>query len=440
MSSAPPNSRVTSRSGTKTLWFTPLVYGLAGLGVLFFPVIFPYLRQLWTREYYQFFPFAIASTLWFAVTRAAPSPSLEMTGMRLYWRGYVFLVAETTLICGVVLGSPWVCFVSFVLFFGLILDLFVDGETGRSLMYLIVPVVLIIRPPLFYDELAIQKLQVLTTRLSSDFLNTLQFEHIRQGNIIQPERGPALLVAEACSGVQSLFTLMFIASFIGMARQYPVVRSLLLIGTAVFWALLMNVCRVLAIAVGQIQFQVDLTTGWKHDVVGYSAMLLAIPFLLSTDKLILFLFDTVADDPRKNQKINVLVLVWNWLFGAAEKSVVASSRRSSRRGESQPSVGAIGWDADWKALPDRIRLAWIAAVALVVISVIPTWILPGFLRGAVDVPAVEPQGRWQKAVAENLVAGNKDVLPSELSGPWEENAAGSLPGQSWFFSLKTRRI
>ncbi|MEI7702523.1 MAG: hypothetical protein WCK86_22205, partial [Planctomycetia bacterium] len=85
MSSASPNTRVTSRSGEPLLrWFTPLFYGLAALSVLFLPVIFPYLRQLWTREYYQFFPFAIASTLWFAVSRAAPTANLVASGFRLY--------------------------------------------------------------------------------------------------------------------------------------------------------------------------------------------------------------------------------------------------------------------------------------------------------------------------------------------------------------------
>ena len=441
MSSASPNSRGVSRSGEQSLrWFTPLCCGLAVLCALFLPVIFPYLRQLWSREYYQFFPFAIASTLWFAVSRAAPTPNFVASGFRLYLRAVAFAGAELALVCGVWFGSPWVCFISFVVFFGLILDLCVEAETGRSLLYLLLPVLLIIRPPLSYDEIAIQKLQGLTTRISSDFLNTLHYEHIRQGNIIQPETGSALLVAEACSGVQSLFTLMFIASFIGIARQYPVVRSLLLVGTGVFWALLMNVCRVLAIAIGQIQFQVDLTTGWKHDVVGYMAMLLAIPFLLSTDKLILFVFDTVADDPRKHQKINVLVLAWNWLFGARANSVVTSSRRSSRRTEAQ-AVGAVGeWEADWKKLPAQVRWTVIAAVTLVAFTVIPTWILPGFLRGAVAVPAVEPQGLLQKPAAETFVAGNKDVVPRAISGALDDPDAGGLPAKSFIFSLQARRI
>ena len=143
----------------------------------------------------------------------------------------------------------------------------------------------------------------------------------------------------------------------------------------------MNVCRVLTIAVAQIQFQQDLTSGWKHDLVGYAAMLLAIPFLLSTDKLILFVFDIVSDDPRKHQKINVLVLAWNWAFGQRRVEIPVESGRSrrSRSGrESGDEVGSLG--QSWRSLPSRERLMLLGAVILAALTVLPAWVLPGFLR------------------------------------------------------------
>jgi hypothetical protein len=96
--------------------------------------------------------------------------------------------------------------------------------------------------------------------------------------------------------------------------------------------------------------------------------------------------------------------------------------------------------SDWKKLPAKVRWTLIAAVMLVALTVIPTWILPGFLRGAVAVPAVEPQGRLHKPVAETLVAENKNVVLRALSGPLNDSAAGSLLGQSFIFSVQTRRI
>ncbi|MEY3227903.1 MAG: hypothetical protein RLZZ536_2522, partial [Planctomycetota bacterium] len=48
---------------------------LAALGILaaaFLPTLLVYYRQLWSREHYQFFPFAIAVMLGFAVFRCDP--------------------------------------------------------------------------------------------------------------------------------------------------------------------------------------------------------------------------------------------------------------------------------------------------------------------------------------------------------------------------------
>lgn len=362
-------------------YFGPLTWCLVVLTILFVPVMIPYLSQLWQRDYYQFFPFAIATTVWFVLARGTQQPELQGTRLRWWLRAAGFVGAESAVFYGLVTGSPWACFIGFMLLLGVILDCFTERETGRSLLYLLFPMLLIVRPPLNYDKEAVQWLQELTTQVSSDFLNALNYDHILQGNIIQPAEGTALMVAEACSGVQSLFTLMFIASFIGISRSYPIVRTLLLVGTGVFWALLMNVCRVLTIAVAQIQFQMDLTSGWKHDLVGYAAMLLAIPFLLSTDKLILFVFDIVPDDPRKHQKINVLVLVWNWAFGERRVEVPvesARSRRSRSARETADDVGRLGHS--WRSLRSRERLMLLGAVILAALTVLPTWVLPGFLR------------------------------------------------------------
>jgi exosortase/archaeosortase family protein len=207
------------------------------------------------------------------------------------------------------------------------------------------------------------KLQALTSSIASQFLNTLKMDHILDGNTLIPMEGPALGVAEACSGVQSLFTLMFIASVIGVYHRYPMLRILLLTGSAVFWALLMNVTRVLSIAVAQIKFQTDLTTGWQHDAVGYAAMLLAIPFLLSTDRLLQFFFGPSPDDPRKHAQINVLVLGWNWLL-ATSSDVLDTPAEIAERLRRLP---------EWSALQSGRRRILASLAALVLLAALPSW-------------------------------------------------------------------
>ena len=349
---------------------SPFFLAILLLSVAYAPVLVVYLKQLWSREYYQFFPFAFVTTLWFAATRATREPDFSGATPRQTGRWAVLVTAVMLTVIGGIQGSPWLCYAGYVLHLAMLLELWQEEGSLRRLGYIVLPVLLTVRPPLNLDGTAIQKLQMITSQFASKFLNALGIDHILSGNIIQPMRGPALLVEEACSGVQSLFTVMFIASFISVARQYSVVRSLILISTAVFWALLMNICRVLAIAIAQTQFAVDLTSGWKHDAVGYAAMLLAIPLLLSADRFLGFLIGGIPDDPRMYEKTNVFVMVWNFLFTTPAKTV--------RRSES--AVPPVEENSVWSSLPKTRRMALIAVAGVVIVSALPAWFLPGFLR------------------------------------------------------------
>lgn len=368
MSSGPSEKQV-SLSATELLK-SPLVRSLALLLMAYFPILREYLSQLWTREYYQFFPFALATTLWFACFRANHVPDLLGTRLRQTCRAIVFLSASLLTLGGSLGHSPLIGFLGFVLYLGLLLDLWQEQGVARRLCYTLLPTLLIIRPPFNFDETAIQYLQQLTSSFASDFLNALRIDHILIGNVIQPMTGPALLVEEACSGVQSLFTVMFIAAFIGVSREYSVVRTLLLISSAVFWALLMNIGRVMAIAIAQTQFSLDLTAGWRHDAVGYTAMLLAIPLLLSTDRFIQFLFGGIPDDPRIYERINPFVSSWNLLFTAP----------STGRKKSNASLTVQADAIPWSAMPTRHKAVVLASIVIAALCVLPAWILPGFLR------------------------------------------------------------
>lgn len=353
---------------------TPLMISIGVIALCFGPVLYAYLTQLWSREYYQFFPFAFLSTLFFAATRTAHQPELSGNWLRQTFRVLLVAGAALTSSVGCLRSSPWLCYIGFALLLSCLLDLFRENDSRRRLLYLILPVLMTVRPPRNLDEQVIQRLQLVTSRIASDFLNVLQIDHIREGNVIQPMVGVPLMVAEACSGVQSLFTVMFIAAFIGVSKQYSIVRSLLLMSTAVFWALLMNVGRVLAIAVAQVKLSLDLTTGWQHDAVGYTAMLLAIPFLLSTDRFIQFIFGGIPDDPRKYDRINVFVLAWNWLFTVPTES--SAAKKASLDAE-------LPWS---QASPTNRGLVLAMAVAAL-LTALPAWVLPGFLRA---MPAVNP--------------------------------------------------
>ena len=400
-------SNVTSHNqepaGFAELLRSPLMLAFGALSLAFAPVLYAYLTQLWTREYYQFFPVAFASTLFLASLRTSQEPDFSGNMLRQSVRVSAILIAVASTIFGCLRSSPWLCYIGYSLLFTLLLDLWKEQDTRRRLLYLALPILMTVRPPLNLDERAVQRLQLITSRIASDFLNVMKIDHIREGNIIQPMTGVPLMVAEACSGVQSLFTVMFIAAAIGVYRQYSIVRTALLMGTAIFWALLMNVGRVLAIAVAQVRFNVDLTTGWKHDAVGYVAMGLAIPFLLSTDRFIQFIFGGIPDDPRKYDRINVFVLAWNWLFVVPEESPEAKKVASSK-------------EATWSALTSGQRGMAIVVAAAVLLTAAPAWVLPGFFRSLpVPPPAIPAVPTPPEAVETPTVGAASDNAADDQS-------------------------
>jgi exosortase/archaeosortase family protein len=186
------------------------------------------------------------------------------------------------------------------------------------------PIALVIRPPLNLDEM-LQWLQLHTSRFASSVLYSWRVDHILSGNKIVPVSGNALFVEEACSGVQSLFTVLFIAAFLIVSRRYPLFRGILLLATAVFWALMMNVFRVVIIAWAQVRWGVDLAHGWQHEAIGYIGIGAAILLLLSADRLLAFLFGGIPDDPRVNVSINPLVTLWNRLLVPRDLALLADT-------------------------------------------------------------------------------------------------------------------
>ena len=351
-----------------------MLAAIAATFLAYLPVLLIYLPQLWARQYYRFFPFAFAATVGLAVARADMWSG--MTASRLRWtvRGLAFVLAESMVALGLWSQSPWPCFVAFVITIGIILDFWNEAGGVRSLVYLILPMLLVVRPPLHLDESIVQWLQTITSRASSTFLTGLGIDHLLSGNVIEPFMGAPLLVEEACSGVQSLFTLMFVAAFLSVYRRYTLTRSILLTATAVMWALMMNIFRVIAIVVAQTQFQVDLTTGWQHELVGYTGMLLAITMLLSSDRLLLFAIGGIPDLPLSFPRINVFITAWNWLMVAPEvqESGTARADRTSRTADD----AAIAADGSRKGSRAAVfTLAGVLAFALVVAT--PAWGLPG---------------------------------------------------------------
>lgn len=342
------------------------------------PFLAVYFAGLWRLEHYQFFPFALAAFAWLYLTRAERKPIL------LSWTGKAaLLISIVMLIVSSMAYWPKLTAVSFVFLSFAVTSGTDDAQAPRRLTSLTLLPMILITPPRGLDLHAIFWLQQKTTWLASRVLESLGHLHLQRGNIIElPSR--QLMVEEACSGVQSLFTVLFLAILIVCWQRRGLLHTLLLLPTGIAFAGSMNVFRIVMIAVAWQDWKLDLTSGWQHDVLGYFALLLAVLLLLSTDSLLHFLFAPFRDHiygPFTGLYRNPFTSLWNFVCG----------------GVPRPAASGRSW------LPLRLQLG-IGASAAVLLGGLQTVLL---IAGGIETTTLQKSDPAFFA---------EDVLPAEIEG------------------------
>ena len=273
------------------------------------PFLAPYYKQMWELSHYHFFPFAIAGLIWMVRERRDP------TRFRWSLLSTLLILIDVSLVTlGMLVVTPWPIAAGLICSCGGILLACREQTSNRSLFYLTLLPLTTLRLPLSFDLRMISWLQTKTTRAASGFLNQLNYAHFRSGNVIEFS-DKSLMVEEACSGVQSLFTVLFLAVVIICWQRRAWMHSLILLASAFLWAACMNVVRVAGIAIAWRSFNLDLSFGWLHTAWGHVILILSILLLLSTDALIEALTSFVPDRRTDSERFrNPVMGLWNWMF------------------------------------------------------------------------------------------------------------------------------
>ena len=118
-------------------------------------------------------------------------------------------------------------------------------------------------------------------------------------------------------------------------------HGLLLMASGIFWAGAMNVIRVVGIAIALSHYDVDLTEGWRHDVIGLFAFAVSLGALFSTDRLLRLLLGRIVPNPLAGYWVyaedNRLISLWNLCAGSD-----AESGNRAAYGEHAPDWDEIG--------------------------------------------------------------------------------------------------
>lgn len=266
-------------------WSIAAMAMLVALG----PWLVVYARILWSVEHYQFVPVLLAAAAWLAWTRWQAMPIGLMDGPESnLWRGLLWGLAVFSVGATVLSGSPLLAMMALLV---ITLAALYEWGGSRGLRYFL-PVwgvlLLTLRPPFHWDQQAIVSMQRMATGWASGILDAMGIRHMASGVVIQLP-GHEFFVAEACSGVHSLFAALAFVAVYGAIMRRSLVRVVLLLLAAVFWVLVGNVIRVWAVVVLSSKYNLPVAEGFGHEFLGVLVFGLVVSMVLSCDRLMLFL-------------------------------------------------------------------------------------------------------------------------------------------------------
>jgi exosortase len=284
----------------ETRWWHAVAL-VAALVLPFLPLLFLHGRQLWLRPHYQFFPLLLLGAGVLVWWHRATCPPLR-PGNR-FVTGGLLTLAWLLLAAAELLYSSWLAAVSVLVLAAGLLWAFGGARLFRHLLPAWLLLWLAVPPPLDLDRELILAMQGWTARASSAVLDMLGVFHVMAGNVVEVD-GRKLLVAEACSGINSLFSVLACTMFLMFLMRRPIWHCVVLLASAVGWVLAANVARVVCVVLLETRCDIDVTSRWviqdrisRHDAFGAAFFAVAVGLLWSTDQLLLFLSTPSASAP-----------------------------------------------------------------------------------------------------------------------------------------------
>jgi exosortase len=272
---------VASGSHSWRAWF-PLATISALLLICYSPMLY-HMAGVWIEDdnmsHGLFVPIAAAYIAW------TKRDLLEQIKPKVnYWGLPLVLFGFMTLCIGPPSLPTWVFIVRCSFLFSLVGCILFLGGTAvlRALTFPLLLLPLMIPFP-FYDQLTLP-LQFIASMLAENFLSIMGYSVLREGNVLYlPTQ--ALNVAEACSGLRSIYALTFLT----LTYSYfftPRTRARWILAAAILpVAILVNALRVALTAIIGM-YKPAWTEGTYHEMLGWSVFVFAFAILLGLNAIL----------------------------------------------------------------------------------------------------------------------------------------------------------
>ena len=251
----------------------------------FLPLLIRFGIEQWAREQYEFFPLIIIAAAHLAWQRFREIPHAELSAGSRLWTRAVLGLALLSLVAASVLWSGRMAAIS-----ALIALAGVAWHAGglrmlRTMLPSGILLAVVIGLPVGMDEPFLQALRELAVRASSYALVWLRVPHLITGTVIEIP-GSRLLVAEACSGINSLMAVLGFTLVLGFWRRRSpgVIAGLVVAGVAfVLWA---NMVRIAGGVWLKSRHNIDVLSGDLHQWASLIMFAISMALIFNTDQLI----------------------------------------------------------------------------------------------------------------------------------------------------------
>lgn len=248
----------------------------AALFLVYLPMLIELFYDLWNDPNYShglLVPVVSAVLLWRKreALKALPKSQDRWGLLILIGGGCLFLVANGA-------AEYFTLRMSFVIsLFGLVWYLFGRAFIRATWFELGFLVFMVPVPYVVYYSATVP-LQLIAAKISTVLLDSIGMTVARQGNIIYLP-GYALEVAEACSGLRSLVSLLALGALYAYLTQRTTTPRLILFLSTIPLAILGNVIRVFITALIAYTVTTDVTAEPLHSILGLIVFVVAFVFL-----------------------------------------------------------------------------------------------------------------------------------------------------------------
>lgn len=256
-----------------------------GFAAMFLPSYWAAAHGLWQTDEYGHAPLVLLVAAWLLWRELPKTVGVAVTSSpKTAWA--LLLLGLPCYVVGRMLGASSLEFFAHLLVLVAIF-LFARGWAHvRLLWFPLVYLVFFVPVPASLIDLATGPLKLHISSLVTAILSTVGYPIARSGVVISVGQYQ-LLVADACSGLNSMFSLFALGTlFMYLMQRRNVLHNVILFLMIMPIAFMANIVRVVALVLVTYHFGDEAGQGFLHGAAGIFLMLVALVFLFCADALL----------------------------------------------------------------------------------------------------------------------------------------------------------